>query len=72
MESNLAGLGLEPALCQRLNSRSIYTVRDILQQSATDLMELISVSYTDAEHILQTVSLNSAPAYLTVTQCILG
>ena len=66
MASDLAGLGLPPAVLQSLNSRSIFTVRDVLQQSATDLMELLSISYTDAEQLLQNVCLNSAPAYITV------
>jgi len=68
MATDLAGLGLPPAVLQSLNSRSIFTVRDVLQQSATDLMELLNISYTGAEQLLQNVCLNSAPAYITAGQ----
>jgi hypothetical protein len=65
--ARLADLQLDSDVATILMRHNMITVKDVLNSSLLDLMELLDVSYSYAKHILGHVSQHVAPPYQTVT-----
>jgi hypothetical protein len=64
---NLSSLGLPPDMLQLLTSKNLTSSRDVLVLSVLDLMELLNLSYAQAEEVLHEVAALTAPPYCTVS-----
>ena len=59
-------IGLDPAALGTLLRNDFHCARDVLFCSPTDLMELLDISLTQAEQLMQAISAHACPAYSTV------
>lgn len=50
-----------------LQARNLSTVAEVLQHNATDLVELLDIGYAAAEQLLQDISLQAAPGFVSVS-----
>jgi hypothetical protein len=51
-----------------LQARNLSTVAEVLQHNATDLVELLDIGYAAAEQLLQDISLQAAPGFVSVSR----
>lgn len=63
----LRDIGLSYPTLQLLTAQNILTCRDVLLMSNTDLMELLNLTYSQAEGLLNHVASHTAPSYITVS-----
>lgn len=65
----LKDMGLPQQDLQLLAAHNIQTARDLLTQSAVDLVERLNISLSQAQRILQAAAAQVAPPYVTVSVC---
>eukprot|EP00878_Enallax_costatus_P042852 GHUV01050348.1.p2 GENE.GHUV01050348.1~~GHUV01050348.1.p2 ORF type:complete len:122 (+),score=0.11 GHUV01050348.1:305-670(+) len=63
----LRDIGLSYQTLQQLTAQNIVTCRDVLLMSSIDLMELLNMTYLQAEGLLDHVASHTAPSYVTVS-----
>lgn len=63
----LKDLGLPQHELQLLGSQNILTARDLLTQTALDLVERLNIPFSRAQSILQHAAMQVAPAFTTVS-----
>eukprot|EP00878_Enallax_costatus_P014034 GHUV01014676.1.p1 GENE.GHUV01014676.1~~GHUV01014676.1.p1 ORF type:complete len:342 (+),score=88.81 GHUV01014676.1:305-1330(+) len=61
----LRDIGLSYQTLQQLTAQNIVTCRDVLLMSSIDLMELLNMTYLQAEGLLDHVASHTAPSYVT-------
>ncbi|KIY96063.1 putative DNA repair protein RAD51 [Monoraphidium neglectum] len=61
-------LPLPPELRTQLLARGLRTARDCLHHTATDLCEILDISYGAAQQLLLDVAAQAAPGYITASQ----
>jgi len=67
----LKDMGLPQQELQLLTSHNILTVRDLLHQSALDLVERLNIPLSQAQRILSHAAMQVAPPYITVSDTTL-
>lgn len=65
----LKDMGLPQQDLQLLAAQNIQTARDLLTQSAVDLVERLNIPLSQAQRILQAAAVQVAPPYVTVSVC---
>lgn len=63
----LKDMGLPQQDLQLLAAQNIQTARDLLAQSAVDLVERLNIPLSQAQRILQAAAVQVAPPYVTVS-----
>lgn len=64
----LKDIGLPQADLQLLAAQNIQTARDLLTQSAVDLVERLNIPLSQAQRILQAAAVQVAPPYVTALE----